>query len=43
MISTPEHNECVAKMTFAFVYPYYKNNVETIGKTTEELARGCKK
>lgn len=35
--TTPEHDERVAKMTFASVYPHYVNKVEKKGKTKEEL------
>ncbi len=34
---TPEHNERIAKMTFASVYPHYVTKVEKKGRTTEEL------
>ncbi len=34
---TPEHNERIAKMTFASVYPHYVNKVEKKGRTKEEL------
>ncbi len=34
---TPEHNERIAKMTFATVYPLYINKVEKKGRTKEEL------
>lgn len=34
---TPEHNERMAKMTFASVYPHYLTKVERKGKTKEEL------
>ncbi len=34
---TPEHNERMAKMTFASVYPHYINKVEGKGRTKEEL------
>lgn len=34
---TPEHNERMAKMTFASVYPHYVTKVEKKGKTKEEL------
>ena len=37
MKTTPEHNERVAKMTFASVYPHYVNKVEKKGRTKEEL------
>jgi hypothetical protein len=34
---TPEHNEKIAKMTFASVFPHYVNKVERKGRTVEEL------
>ncbi len=34
---TPEHNERVAKLTFASVYPHYVKKVESKGRTREEL------
>ena len=34
---TPEHNERIAKMTFASVYPHYITKVERKGRTKEEL------
>lgn len=34
---TPEHNERMAKMTFATVYPHYLTKVERKGRTKEEL------
>ncbi len=34
---TPEHNERMAKMTFAAVYPHYIAKVEKKGRTKEEL------
>ncbi|NNC96410.1 MAG: DUF2200 domain-containing protein [Chitinophagales bacterium] len=34
---TPEHNERMAKMTFASVYPHYVTKVEKKGRTVEEL------
>lgn len=34
---TPEHNERMAKMTFASVYPHYLTKVEKKGRTQEEL------
>lgn len=37
MNTTPEHNERMAKMTFASVYPHYVNKVESKGRTKEEL------
>jgi len=37
MIPTPEHNERIAKMTFASVYPNYVTKVEKKNRTKEEL------
>ncbi|MDB4304110.1 DUF2200 domain-containing protein [Desulfosarcina sp.] len=37
MKTTPEHNERMAKMTFASVYPHYITKVENKGRTKEEL------
>ena len=37
MTTTPEHNERIAKMTFATVYPLYLAKVERKGRTKEEL------
>jgi hypothetical protein len=34
---TPEHNQRMAKMTFASVYPHYVVKVEKKGRTKEEL------
>jgi hypothetical protein len=34
---TPEHNERIAKMTFASVYPHYVTKVEKKNRTKEEL------
>lgn len=34
---TPEHNERMAKMTFASVYPHYVTKVEKKGRSKEEL------
>ena len=34
---TPEHNERIAKMTFASVYPHYIAKVESKGRTKKEL------
>lgn len=36
---TPEHNERMAKMTFASVYPHYITKVEKKGRTKEELQK----
>lgn len=37
MKTTPEHDERVAKMTFASVFPHYITKVESKGRTKEEL------
>ncbi len=37
MKTTPGHNERMAKITFASVYPYYVKKVECKGRTTDEL------
>lgn len=37
MTTTPEHDERVAKLTFARVYPDYITKVEKKGRTKEEL------
>ena len=37
MKTTPEHDERIAKMTFASVYPHYISKVEKKGRTKEEL------
>lgn len=37
MKTTPEHNERIAQMKFASVYPHYVAKVERKGKTKEEL------
>ncbi len=34
---TPEHNDRIATMTFASVYPHYITKVEKKGRTKEEL------
>jgi hypothetical protein len=34
---TPEHNERIATMTFASVYPHYIKKIENKGRTKEEL------
>jgi hypothetical protein len=34
---TTEHNQRIAKMTFASVYPHYVTKVEKKGRTKEEL------
>lgn len=37
MKTTPEHDERIAKMIFASVYPHYVRKVETKGRTKQEL------
>ena len=37
MNNTVEHDERIAKMTFASVYPHYLTKVEKKGRTKEEL------
>lgn len=37
MKATSEHNERIAKLTFASVYPHYVTKVERKGRTKEEL------
>ncbi len=37
MKTTPAHDERIAKMTFASVYPHYIQKVEKKGRTKEEL------
>ncbi|WP_299986875.1 DUF2200 domain-containing protein [uncultured Pontibacter sp.] len=37
MKPTPEHDERMAKLTFASVYPHYITKVEKKGRTKEEL------
>lgn len=37
MKTTPEHDERMAKLTFASVYPHYITKVEGKGRTKEEL------
>src|SRR5690554_4433435 len=37
MKTTPEHNDQIAKMTFAAVYPHYITKIEKKGRTKEEL------
>ena len=34
---TPEHNERMAKMTFAAIYPHYLTKIEKKGRTKAEL------
>ncbi|MEM9373719.1 MAG: DUF2200 domain-containing protein [Planctomycetota bacterium] len=35
--TTPEHDQRIAEMTFASVYPHYVTKVEKKGRTVEEL------
>ncbi|MEJ7828543.1 MAG: DUF2200 domain-containing protein [Segetibacter sp.] len=42
MKTTPEHNERMAKITFASVYPHYISKVESKGRTKEELLQAMK-
>lgn len=35
--TTPEHDQRIAEMTFASVYPHYVNKVEKKGRTITEL------
>lgn len=37
MKPTPEHNQRMANMTFASVYPHYIAKIESKGRTKEEL------
>ena len=37
MKTTPQHDERIAKMTFASVFPHYITKVESKGRTKEEL------
>ena len=37
MKTTPEHNERIAKITFASVYPLYITKIQSKGRTKEEL------
>jgi hypothetical protein len=37
MKTTPQHDEKIAKLTFASVYPYYIKKVERKGRTKKEL------
>jgi len=37
MKTTPKHDERIAEMTFASVYPHYITKVEKKGRTKEEL------
>lgn len=37
MTTTPKHDERIASMTFASVYPHYVTKVEKKGRTVEEL------
>ena len=37
MKDTSHHDERIAKMTFASIYPHYLSKIEKKGRTTEEL------
>jgi hypothetical protein len=37
MQTTPEHDERIARMTFASVFPHYVNKVERKGRSRDEL------
>jgi hypothetical protein len=37
MKTTPEHDQRIAKIVFASVYPYYVKKVERKGRTVQEL------
>jgi hypothetical protein len=37
MKTTPEHDERIAKMTFASIYPLYVQKIEKKGRSVEEL------
>lgn len=37
MSTTPEHDQKIAKLTFASVYPHYVTKVEKKGRTQQEL------
>lgn len=37
MKTTPEHDQRIARMTFASVYPHYVTKVESKGRTKKEL------
>lgn len=39
---TPEHNEKIAKITFASIYPHYIAKIEKKGRTKEELLQVIK-
>jgi hypothetical protein len=39
MSTSPTHDERIAKMTFAAVYPHYVTKVEKKGRTQQELNR----
>lgn len=36
---TPEHNDKIAKLTFASIYPHYISKVEKKGRTKKELVQ----
>jgi hypothetical protein len=37
MNTTPEHDQKIARLTFASVYPHYVKKIETKGRTIQEL------
>ena len=37
MTTTPAHDQRIAQMTFASVYPHYVNKIEKKGRTKKEL------
>lgn len=37
MTTTPEHDERIAKLKFASIYPLYRDKIEKKGRTVEEL------
>lgn len=37
MITTPEHDAKIAKLTFGSVYPHYVKKIEAKGRTVDEL------
>ena len=37
MSTTPEHDQRIAKLTFASIYPHYLNKIEKKGRTQAEL------
>ena len=37
MTTTPEHDERIAKLKIASIYPFYRDKIEKKGRTVEEL------